>query len=594
MISSLNILYHRRSDLEDLRAKVGDIQPQKTLIQVFSGQVILSELQVLQADLKAVFPNVPLIGTTTAGEILDGQVQDRSVVVSITSFESAQVQVAWVDHYQDLSLAGKSLAAKLVETTPQAIIVFGCSIQGEHKVDVTPLLTELYSAFSNVIVAGGQAGDNGAGEMSYVFTADGIFSQGAVAASLSGEKLSVHNVYNLSWVPIGKRFTITHAEGARLYSIDDQSPRDLYEHYLGQDVVRGLPLSAADFPLVIERQGVPIAIHALGVYDDGSCHYVHELYPGEQVRFGFCHSSLLTEAATAMFEDIQSHPAQALFVYSCVTRKWILGEDIKVEISPLSKIAPTSGFFAYGEYFTHPVQQCYLFSQTMTVLSLSEGEVSTSPQASVALGREMMEPESRQLQSLRALHRLVETSANELEEVNLQLADLVNEDSLTGLYNRRYFDHLLEAECKRAQRSQQKLSLILLDVDYFKLYNDTYGHVQGDSCLRAVSQVLKAMPRRPSDCVARYGGEEFVCILPNTDYAGAMEVAHQLKTDINKLSIPHRASKVAPHLTVSIGIQTVEVVTAMTKPEQIIIACDQQLYRAKCNGRNQIIGASEI
>ncbi|MEM9906679.1 MAG: diguanylate cyclase [Cyanobacteria bacterium P01_D01_bin.44] len=591
MITNLSVLYSQPSDLLEVKQRFKNHPSEKTLIQVFSGQIKKAQIERLLHELKDAFQEAAIIGTTTAGEILDGQVEENTVVVNLSFFDSTTVRTTLVDQYDDLWSAGKTLAHALAPADPKAIILFGCSIKDGYKIDASPVLAALYDTLPQAIIAGGQAGDNGNGVVSYVFTEKGIVEHGAVAAALSGAYLSAHNSYNLSWVPIGKRLTITKAVGPRVYSIDNQTPVDLYKHYLGQEVVDGLPLAAADFPLVIQRDGIPMAVHALGVNDDGSFDYIHSFHSGEQVQFGFCHSGLLALAAQQVFDELRVHPAQAAFIYSCVSRKWILGKDIDVEIAPIAKLAPTAGFFAYGEYFTHPTGKCLLFSQTMTVLTLAELDELEMPTLATELQPVITEEESKQLKTLRVLHRLVETSAKEIETANQKLAEMAHEDSLTGLPNRRYFDQQLSNEFKRAKRTGEPLSLLLIDVDGFKLYNDTYGHAEGDSCLRGVATVLKDMPKRPGDFVSRYGGEEFVCILPNTDLDGAMLLAERIRQDVIKLSIPHATSTVSKYLTVSIGVQTIDSITEKMTAEDFFVMCDKQLYFAKAQGRNKVCGS---
>ncbi len=164
-------------------------------------------------------------------------------------------------------------------------------------------------------------------------------------------------------------------------------------------------------------------------------------------------------------------------------------------------------------------------------------------------------------------------------------------DGLTGVPNRRHFDEHLNAEWRRAMRHATDLSVILLDVDFFKLYNDRYGHQAGDDCLRRVAQTLQACVRRPGDLVARYGGEEFVCLLPETGLAGAMRFAQQLASQVAEQQIAHAASSVAPMVTVSAGVASTRAGGAESAPERLVRQADAQLYLAKARGRHQACGA---
>lgn len=176
---------------------------------------------------------------------------------------------------------------------------------------------------------------------------------------------------------------------------------------------------------------------------------------------------------------------------------------------------------------------------------------------------------------------------NDLNNARMKIETLANMDGLTNLFNRRYFDAKLEQEFKRLQRSTHPVSLIMADIDCFKLYNDTYGHQAGDDCLKDVAAAFKKSGGRVSDIAARYGGEEFVMLLPNTDQQGARKVAETIRTAIEALAIAHATSSVSGFVTVSIGVATVSP-DRSTSPDLLVKLADQALYRSKENGKNQI------
>lgn len=163
-------------------------------------------------------------------------------------------------------------------------------------------------------------------------------------------------------------------------------------------------------------------------------------------------------------------------------------------------------------------------------------------------------------------------------------------DGLTGAFNRRYFDHCLSTEWLRASRNHTSLGLILIDVDYFKRYNDCYGHQAGDDCLKKIAKALRLGLHRPADVVVRYGGEEFACLLPDTDFGGAMKVAHHLENEVRELQIAHKGSDVAGSVTVSMGV-AVKTAGSPSSFEELLTMADEQLYKAKNAGRAQVSGA---
>lgn len=177
-----------------------------------------------------------------------------------------------------------------------------------------------------------------------------------------------------------------------------------------------------------------------------------------------------------------------------------------------------------------------------------------------------------------------------LTEANARLEHLAQEDGLTGLPNRRYFDTRLVQAFGRAQDDQTSLAIVMVDVDEFKKYNDLYGHLEGDACLRQVAQALLSALRRPSDFVARYGGEEMVLLLPDTDSEGAREVAERARLAVLSLQIPHAAAALGS-VSVSLGIAA-WTPNPKSTPVELMKAADQALYQAKQEGRNVVKAAA--
>lgn len=182
------------------------------------------------------------------------------------------------------------------------------------------------------------------------------------------------------------------------------------------------------------------------------------------------------------------------------------------------------------------------------------------------------------------------TARDDLEKINKELAALALLDGLTGLANRRRFDTVLNEEYARAMRNETSLALIMLDVDFFKKYNDRYGHPQGDECLKKISKTLKSASARPGDLVARYGGEEFAILLPGTDTSGATAVAERVRLAIQAIQIEH-AENAGRIVTISAGVSSMLPSRKDNSPADIVLAADQALYEAKKSGRNRVCGS---
>lgn len=176
----------------------------------------------------------------------------------------------------------------------------------------------------------------------------------------------------------------------------------------------------------------------------------------------------------------------------------------------------------------------------------------------------------------------------ELQRLRKELTELSFKDGLTGVGNRRMFDSILELEWSNARRNNQPLSVIMVDIDHFKQYNDRYGHVAGDDCLKRVGRRLNTAATRPRDFFARYGGEEFVVVLPESDQAAAALVAERCRDLVFKEQILHDASPVSQILTISVGVGTI-IPSHGDEPLHFIAEVDRRLYRAKLNGRNRVV-----
>lgn len=243
-------------------------------------------------------------------------------------------------------------------------------------------------------------------------------------------------------------------------------------------------------------------------------------------------------------------------------------------ISALDELPDKVKAFEAGgvDYITKPFQIPEVVARVETHLTLRR------LQRQLQMQNELLQREVRD--------RLAAEAA--LQTANQELQRLAHSDSLTHVANRRRFDEYLNQEWQRMVRESQPLGLILCDVDFFKTYNDTYGHQIGDECLCKVADAICNAAKRAIDLVARYGGEEFAVILPNTPKMGALQVAQEIQHRVRQLHMVHETSQVNPFVTLSLGI-SVMVPMIGKEPTELIAAADRALYKAKLEGRNRIV-----
>ena len=250
-------------------------------------------------------------------------------------------------------------------------------------------------------------------------------------------------------------------------------------------------------------------------------------------------------------------------------------EDIPIIfITALHEVRKKFEAFKYGgdDYITKPFQVEELLARVGNQLQISRLKAELKAK-NARLERELLK---RQL------------AEAELLELNQRLSKLAALDSLTQIANRRIFDEFLTKEWQRGQRERQCLSLILADIDHFKLYNDSLGHQSGDWCLRKVAEAIVSAVKRPADLVARYGGEEFAVILPQTPADNALLVANQIRQKVKKLALSHPKSLVSGYVTLSLGVTSLIPHPQYTK-KQLLVTADKALYQAKKQGRDRAI-----
>ncbi len=189
-------------------------------------------------------------------------------------------------------------------------------------------------------------------------------------------------------------------------------------------------------------------------------------------------------------------------------------------------------------------------------------------------------------------YRMLQDIQRELSEANVALHKLTTLDELTRIANRRRFNEFIDHEWQRGKRERRSLAVLLCDIDFFKAYNDTFGHLAGDACLKKVAMLLSEVVRRPADLVARYGGEEFALVLPCTDMAGALRVAEACRRQLETLALPNPGSSVAGVLTMSIGVACTIPANGGSAIDLLDLA-DHALYAAKDGGRNRVAGAPQ-
>jgi len=371
------------------------------LIQIFCGNTDRNIIQNILPSLKKIFPKSVIIGASTAGEIKSGRIKTGTIQISFCSLEQS---VAKSYYFPEVDVkSGYDAASTILEKNTKICIAFACPF---GKDDSEDFIEGFNSVRADIPLAGGNAADEFLFKSAFIICEDKILDQGIVIVTLSGQKLHINTNYSLAWTQIGKEFTVTKADKGTLYEIDHQPIQEIYQHYLGDDVLHKLPNSAMEFPFVKTCDDIDVCRSLIGANEDGSLQFSGHLNKGEKIRFAIGNVEEIMDRAVLIQEQINEKPVEAIFIYSCSARKLFLEKQLNYELGRLEQIAPTAGFFTYGEFF-HSKNKNHLLNVTTTVLALSESDYVVSH----TLGEK---PEVN-CSTLKSLTHLVNTTQHELD-----------------------------------------------------------------------------------------------------------------------------------------------------------------------------------
>ncbi len=419
------------------------------LIQVFTALTKKKEIQKLLKKLAKDFPNAQIMGTTTAGEISHAKMYDKQTVISLSLFKQTKLKTDYIQAINKKE--GQKLSAKLCSKHTKAAIVLSEGLQGE---DYEGFIKGIKKANPALLIAGGLAGDNFVLKRTFVFLNNTIYTQGAVAVSFSGKNLFANNKYNLNWTPIGKEFTITSAQNNIVKEIDSQSAVSVFKKYLGEEPFSNNAAALPDFQLLYKEGTTTVSRTPMAV-DGDALVFAGPLKEGQKVQFGFSNASNVISGSHIIGESLKKNPAEAIFIYSCIARKTLLGKMLEHEFNSFEAIAPTAGFFTYGEFYSTTGDNA-LLNCTTTILVLSESKVSAKK---VHIPKK--ETNSLDNVTFNALTHFVKRTSKELKE-NMQLLheykDVVDKSSLVSKADiNGVITYANENFCRVSQYSQEEL-----------------------------------------------------------------------------------------------------------------------------------------
>lgn len=579
---------HRYTSQEALEALLSDSTlldavsiASSILVQIFSADTDPEHLRAVSALVSSKLPSPTVVGATTVGEIYEGCLVTGSTVIGITCFEKSTLSVMVMPcQNADLRQVGAELGTRISQCPGKIVGVF--LLATPLSIDAGVLLQGIESTAGHLPVFGGGAGDYAAMTNSLVFAGDKHYSQGAVAVVLAGDELQIESRNYLGWRPLSRSMQVTEVDQLLVKTVDGKPAFDVYRRYLNIPNDESFFLNALEFPLIFERSGELVARVPVAATSDGALQFIGDIQEGEHFRIGYGDMDLIISDALHIHQSMADFSPQAIFLYTCGCRRFLMQNDVDLETRPFEALAPTFGFYTYGEFYSS--SNLRLLNSTMVAVGLREGDASASSKRALVLPTDTEIHDSdpyahKHTRVVSRLMRFIDAVAAELEASNREITKLSRTDRLTQLVNRIQLDQVLEESLQRALRYATPFSIILLDLDHFKLVNDVHGHLVGDEVLVSTAKILTARTRS-IDTVGRWGGEEFLIVVPNANLSDAARLAEKLRSEIELYDFP-----TVGKITASFGVTSFMPEDDVVK---MISRADIALYTAKHSGRNRV------
>ncbi|MBR3458890.1 MAG: diguanylate cyclase [Selenomonadaceae bacterium] len=566
------------------------------LAHVFMNMGNMAAAQKLSQDIRRVFPMASIIGCCTDGNILKGMVSDYGTLLLFSVFESTRVETMNLPFLPgEEEKAALALSRAFGPYDDLRAIEFLVTVM---KIDPSGFFSSLrISPPSLPIFGAGIIGLNPASwtkseERAFLMTEKGIVQSGAVAVAYRGKDLHVCLKHVLGWKPVGMVMEATKSSGRILETVDDEPAYEIYRKYLDIPKDRNFFRNSLGFPFLVQETNheflrVPSAVTAEG----------HLFFPGEipqssKLRLTYGNPGEILRDVRQCCNQLRQFSSQGTLVYECIDRRAFWNTAIHQELAPFGHLGDVAGCFLEGE-FLGTAQSVIRHECTILIIGMREGEAAMSYAPDAPPAEERLDDETAMLKrmatfvqrttdALQTAYHQMTLLNEELQVANRRLSHISKTDELTQLLNRREIERRIHSALKEAYEKSEDVSLVLIDIDFFKKVNDTFGHAIGDSVLRQTAKILaNAVHEENGEAAGRWGGEEFILLLPGCNLEKSVERAEQVRKEIAAHRFAH-----AGHQTVSIGVASSKDKIAK---EVIFIRADEALYQAKSNGRNQVI-----
>lgn len=560
---------------------------QKGLLQIIEPgndeTVIQNDLNLLNDKL----PDLEIFGMTCHGALSRETHSIEVVVCCVIFLDKADFQIDVFDCSKGVTTyeAGEEYVRRLKKIEDLKGVLMMSS-----AFDLCPetFIDRIDNYNKDIVVFGALAGTQKMGDdKSKIFVGKKIYNRAVLTVAFSGSDLHIEHYYNLGFKSLGKELIVTKSDNKGIvYEIDNKPAFSVYKDHLGIGMNEYFFENTSSFPFYIKENGMPLARVALEYRDDGALAFATQIPQGSSVSLSYSTTDFLLEESGRNAVKLSEFAPEAVLIYVCMSRRMLMGDEMaELEFDFYTSVLPAATWASgYGEILHADGLRGFL-NASCVVVGMREGNLPSksdipkySFDSKYTNGKEEESEDGFVPLSVRLVNFL-ESTTEDLRLANEKLFKVASLDELTQVYNRRALNHYMNQFLENRSR-YRSIAVMMVDIDYFKRVNDTYGHDAGDMVLKDGVAKVKYLFTQ-ADIIGRWGGEEFVGIKPDISLEEAKEFCERIRTGVEKIEF-----KEVGHITVSIGLTMINKNDTM---DSVYKRIDEALYEAKETGRNKVV-----
>ncbi|MCH5164116.1 MAG: GGDEF domain-containing protein [Clostridiales bacterium] len=567
-------------ELDEINKWRSDNPSYATIFHIYSEDMEEAHIKHVCDIIDEKMPDAQYLGCTSNANILGGAWENAKIIMNCTvcEYPTTQAKIVQMPFSQETLKEDVRRLKEYCEDNPwvKAVEIHATVI----GMPIREFCEELSTLRRDIQVFGGGACvPNMDNKESFVFSKGNKFSKASVVFLLAGgSDFHAYSTFISGWRPLKRKFKVTKSQGQILYELDGQPAFDIYKKFLKVDRNAKLVSNTLEFPLFMDHNGIDVQRCLWSVGDDDSIIMVADMTEATDVRFAYGDPQTILSSIRRDGQTIADFRPDIIQIFSCASRKAFWGnENISDETILFNSVAPSSGFYTSGEFLRVNGDVCN-FNTTLVLAAMREGE----PKKEVVnlYDTKLDNIESDKIPLISRLVSFIDAFTAELEELNAKLKQASITDGLTRLYNRAEIERRIRNAVEQ-RAPKENLALIMFDIDNFKSINDVYGHKEGDKVIIALSDILIRETSGSFSYLGRWGGEEFMVLLPGQDINEAAKLAEKIRKEFASISYD------------AAGPQTVSVGVVQAKhgenADALYVRVDKALYKAKANGKNQVV-----